>query len=213
MNEKICTLCGESFSRIVKNEIWRFRRKRNFRVKIFRKTFNMFFSNIERKNFGWLSKKSQRHFQGALYHSIGTFWRKYFWKEFASFVDCFRINSGNWAGKIWPVCQNCILSIYRNIFRKKNCFGKQMNFFTIFRHWAEFFGLLSIFLAGLIKVHSTCPKELHWGKKYIFQNTDFSIIFGQKTEIFQVLSEKVQPWLSKMKIAGATKRFRKIFFS
>ena len=45
--------------------------------------------NIERKVFGWLSGKSQRGFQAAFYFSMGTIWRKLFWKDFASSVDFF----------------------------------------------------------------------------------------------------------------------------
>ena len=71
--------------------------------------------------------------------------KKKFWKVFAFFVDFFRINSGNWAGNVWPARQNCILRIYRNVFWKKNCFGKQRKIFIIFRHWAEVFDTMSIF--------------------------------------------------------------------
>ena len=60
----------------------------------------------------------------------------------------FRIISGNWVGKSWPVSQNCILRIYGIILRKKNCFGKQLKFFIIFRHWAGSFRLLSQFFDG-----------------------------------------------------------------
>ena len=31
----------------------------------------------------------------------------------------FQINSGNWAGKLWPACQNCIHRIYKIILKKK----------------------------------------------------------------------------------------------
>ena len=99
------------------------------------------FLNFERNYFGWLSEKSQRGFQAALYLSIGTIWRKFFRKVCASLWTFFRIISSNWAGKVWPACQNCILRIYR-IFLKKKLFWKQLKFFIIFRHWAGTFRLL-----------------------------------------------------------------------
>ena len=78
-------------------------------------------------------------------------------KSFCIFCGLFRINSSKWAGKVWPACQNCILSVYRNVFWKKNNFGKQRRFLSFSGHWAEVFGLLSTFLAGLLKLPSTCP--------------------------------------------------------
>ena len=47
------------------------------------------FLNFERNYFGWLSEKSPRGFQAASYLSMGTIWRKFFRKVFASFVDFF----------------------------------------------------------------------------------------------------------------------------
>ena len=76
-------------------------------------------------------------------------WEFFEEKTFEKFLQLlwtfFRIISGNWAGKIWPVSQNCILRIYREIFWKKNCVGEKIKFFIIFRHWAGSFRLLSEF--------------------------------------------------------------------
>ena len=108
------------------------------------------FLNIERKTFRWLSEKNQR---GGAFKLLSTSpWELFEEKTFEKFLHLlwtfFRIISGNWAGKIWQVSQNCILSIYGIILRKKNCFGKQLKFFIIFRHWAGSFRLLSKFFDG-----------------------------------------------------------------
>ena len=106
-----------------------------FGCKSFAKPTICFFWNFGRKYFVWLSEKSQRGFQAAFYLSLRTFWRNFFWK-FLHFLWTFiQIISGNWAGKVWPACQNCILRIYK-IISKKKISGKQMKFFIIFRHWA-----------------------------------------------------------------------------
>ena len=47
------------------------------------------FLNIEWKNFGWLSEKSQRSFEAAFYLSRGTFWRKKLLKSFCIFCGPF----------------------------------------------------------------------------------------------------------------------------
>ena len=95
-------------------------------------------------------EKSQRGFQVAFYLSIGTFWRKKIWKVFALFVNFFRINSGNWAGKFSrPVKTAFFVSIQS--FWRKNYFGKQMKFCIIFRQWAGRFRLLVEFFEGDVR--------------------------------------------------------------
>ena len=90
-----------------------------FGWKFFAKLTSCFCLNIERKTFGWLSEKSPRGFYAAFYVSMGTLWRKYFWKVLHLLWTFFQINSGNWAGKVWPACQNCIHRIYEIILKKK----------------------------------------------------------------------------------------------
>ena len=111
-----------------------------FGWKSFRKLTKCYFLNIERKKFGWLSRKKSAGLSSCFLILHRNILQKKFLKSFCTFADFSRINCGNWAGKIRPACQNCILRIYRNIFWKKTVFGKQMKFFIIFRHWAEVFG-------------------------------------------------------------------------
>ena len=74
------------------------------------------FLNIEQKMFGWLSKKKSAGLSTSP-------WEQFEENSFEKFLHLlwtfFRIISGNWAGKLWPPCQNCILHIYKIILKKK----------------------------------------------------------------------------------------------
>ena len=92
------------------------------------------FLNNERKGFGWLSETSQCCFQAAFYLSLGTF-EEFSFEKFLLFLwTFFQIISGNWAGMVWPACQNCILRIYKIILKKK-LFWKTIE---IFHHFQTF---------------------------------------------------------------------------
>ena len=95
-------------------------------------------------------EKSQRGFQVAFYLSIGTFWRKKIWKVFALFVDFFRINSGNWAAKVWPACQNWVLPIYRNVFWKKTVL-KHKRSFSSFSNTEQNFSASCLLFGGFVR--------------------------------------------------------------
>ena len=69
----------------------------------------------------------------------------------------FQINSGNWAGKIWPACQNCVHRIYK-ITLKKPILGNKQIFSSFSDIEQEVFGFLSSFSTGMLELHSTCPK-------------------------------------------------------
>ena len=116
-------------------------------------------------------------------------------KRFCFFADFFRINFGIWTGKNWPACQNCILRVYRNIFWKKNCFGKQMKFFIIFRHWAEVFGPCLFFW----RVCWNCILRVHrntLGKKMFFKTYTFALILYKKRIFIRNLVGKNSAGLS-----------------
>ena len=81
----------------------------------------------------------------------------------------------------------------------KKTFGKQMKFSIIFRHWAEPFGLLSIFLRGLLELHSTCLRE-DFREKNVFQSLHFPKISDNKRNFFETLSEKFQRVCRKRKL-------------
>ena len=114
----------------------------------FCKTYKvLFFLNIERKTFGWLSERRSAGFQADFYLSMGTNWKKINLKSFCIFCGVFRVISGNWAGKVWPACQNCILCIYKIILKKKLFWKTNENFYPFqtlsrsFQHLLYFFGL------------------------------------------------------------------------
>ena len=138
-----------------------------FGWKFFAKLTSCFCLKNERKIFGWLSEKSPRGFYAAFYVSMGTFWRKNFWKVFASFVDIFfQINSGNWAGKVWPACQNCIHCIYK-IILKKTLLENKWIFSSFSDNEQEGFGFLSIFSTCMLELNFTCPKQ-HFNEEQFY---------------------------------------------
>ena len=95
--------------------------------------------NFGRKNFGWLSEKSQRGFQAAFYLSMGTTWRKFFLKSFCNFCGLFfgsfPVIEQEKFGR--PVKTAFIVSI--KSFWRKYCFAKQMKIFIILIQWAGSF--------------------------------------------------------------------------
>ena len=132
--------------------------QKKFRVKLFFlcKNYYLLLSFENRaENIRLTVGKSQLGFQAAFYFSNGTFWRKKF-KSFCIFCGLF--------GSI-PVIEQekfgrpvkTAFSVSIETFFEKKLFWKQMKFFIFFRHWAEVFGLLSTFVAGLLKLPSTCP--------------------------------------------------------
>ena len=182
-----------------------------FGWKSFRKLTKCYFLNIERKKFGWLSRKKSAGLSSCFLILHRNILHKSFLKSFCIFADFFRINCGNWAGKIWPACQNFILRIYRNVFWKKNCFGKQMKFFIIFRHWAEVFGPCLFFW----RVCWNCILRVHrntLGKKMSSETNTFPFFMDKNWFFFKTLSGKSSAGLSKMKFAGPKKNFATIFF-
>ena len=152
------------------------------------------FLNIEWKTFGWLSEKNLRGFQAAFYLSMGTFWRKCFGKVFADLWTFFLINSGNWAGKVWPVSQNCILRIYRIILRK-NWFGKEMKLFIIFRQWAWSFRLLGEFFDGNVRTAFYVSKRTFQRRTVLFL---FFFHFWTLSDFFWPILAKEVAELSKL---------------
>ena len=68
----------------------------------------------------------------------------------------FRIISVNWAGKVWPACENFFFCIYRNILKKK-LFWKTNEFFCPFQTVSRKFRPLVYFLVGFLQLHSMGP--------------------------------------------------------
>ena len=127
---------------------WILRFKGNFRVEVFWKTYKLlFFWTPSGKFLAGCPKQVSVAFK-LLSTSPWEFFEENFFEKFLHLLwTFFQIISGNWAGKVGPACQNCILRIYR-ILLKKNCLGKQLKFFIIFRHWAGTFRLLFEFFDG-----------------------------------------------------------------
>ena len=84
----------------------------------FRKLTKCYFLKIERKNFGRLSTKKSAGLSSCFLILHRNILQKKSLKSNFIFADSFRINFGNWAGKVWLACQNLILRIYRNVFWK-----------------------------------------------------------------------------------------------
>ena len=182
-----------------------------FGRKSFRKLTKCYFLNIERKKFGWLSRKKSAGLSSCFLILHRNILQKKFLKSFCIFADFFRINCGNWAGKVWLACQNFIPRIYINVFWKKKCFGKQLKFFIIFRHWADVFGLLSIFWRVcwnyILRVHRNTL-----GKKMFFKKYSFPIFLDKKRIFLRNFVGISSAGLSKMKFAGPRKNFWDNFF-
>ena len=105
----------------------------------FAKPTECYFLEYRAEIFRLAVRKKSAGLSSCFLHLHGNFLKKKLLKSFCIFCGpFFQISPGNWAGKVFPVCQNLIHRIYK-IISKKNSFGKQMKFFIIFRHWAGSF--------------------------------------------------------------------------
>ena len=87
-----------------------------------------------------------------------------------------------------------------------------MKFFIIFRHWADVFGLVSIFW----RVCWNCILRVHrknLGKKMFFKTYIFPIFLDKKRFSFGTLSKKVRRGYQKWNLQVQRKTFGTIFFS
>ena len=125
-----------------------------FRWKSFGKPENCSFFENPVENFRLAVQKKSAGFPSGFLPLHGNFPKKKFLKSFWIFCGLFRIISGNWAGKVWSACQNCILRINGKVFWTKNCSRKQLKFFVLFDTEQTF---SASFLAGFLQLHSTCP--------------------------------------------------------
>ena len=115
------------------------------------------FQDIEREDFGLLSKK----FRCGLQNSIPRVHRNFLMRKsflltekciVSSFSDIKQITWASYWKKIWLGCQNCIVPVHRNIL-KKNFFSKKKLYFLSFSDTEQnIFGLLS--------------KMFRWGCRY-----------------------------------------------
>ena len=77
--------------------------------------------------------------------------------------------------------QNSILRVQRNVLRKKFLW-KNFIFLIIFRPWAIYFWtVVEYFLAGLSKLHSTCPEKHFEETKILKKKCQVFSEFGRKT--------------------------------
>ena len=123
------------------------------------------FQDIEREDFGLLSKK----FRCGLQNSILRIHRNFLMRKsflltekciVSSFSDIKQITWASYWKKIWLGCQNCIVPVHRNIL-KKNFFSKKIVLFIIFGHWAKhFWPFVENVSVGLSILHSTCSREI-----------------------------------------------------
>ena len=105
----------------------------NFRVKVFCKTHKLlFFWTTSGKVLAGCAKQVSVAFR-LLSTSPWELFEEFFVERFLLFLwTFFQTISGNWAGKVWPACQNCILRIYKIILKKK-LFWKTIQFFHLFQ--------------------------------------------------------------------------------
>ena len=89
-------------------------------MKVFCKTSNLFLFEYRAENFRLAVRKKSAGLLCCLPTSPwGHFEENLFEKFLHLLWTFFQINSGNWAGKVWPACQNCIHRIYKIILKKK----------------------------------------------------------------------------------------------
>ena len=93
--------------------------------------------------------KSQRGFQAAFYFSIGTFWRKKFWKVFAFFVDFFGSIPVIEQEKFGRPVKTAFSVSIETFFVKKNCFRKQRKI-LLFSDTGQKFSASYLFFGGLV---------------------------------------------------------------
>ena len=125
------------------------------------------FLNFEQNDFGWLSEKIQRRFQAAFYLPMGTIWRSFFRKVFASFVDFFRIISSNWARKFSAGLSKQHSLYLWNHFGEKTVLENKWKFSSFLDSEQEVLGFLSSFSTGMLELHFTCPKQ-HFNEELFF---------------------------------------------
>ena len=108
------------------------------------------------------------------------FFEENFFEKFLHLLwTFFQIISGNWAGKVWPACQNCILRIYR-ILLKKKLFRKTIEVFHHFQTLSRNFSAsFRVFWRGcwscILRVqNNNLTKNSFFSKFFfIFGHTDF----------------------------------------
>ena len=137
-----------------------------FGWKFFAKLTSCFCLNIERKIFGWLSEKIRGAFMLLSTSPWGLFEEKIFEKFLHHLWTFFQINSGYWAGKVWPACQNCIHRIYK-IILKKTLLENKWIFSSFSDIEQEGFGFLSIFSTCILELNFTCPKQ-HFNEEQFY---------------------------------------------
>ena len=110
-------------------------------------------------------------------------------------------------------CQNCIIHVHRNIFRKVVFLSSSSKFFfVVFGIWAENLWILrEDFLLPLSKLHTPLLKNRFWWKKNFVQKTVNSISskFGR---VFLIVANEVTTGLSKLRCFCSNDHFNKKVF-
>ena len=159
-----------------------------FRWKFLQNLQIVIFLNIERKNFGWLSEKSQRGLQAAFSFSLGTTWRKYFRKSFShllwTFFGSFPVIEQE---KFIRSLKTAFSVSIKAFWEKETVLENKWNFSSFSDLEQKVFGFLSSFSTGMLELHSTCPKYHFNGEQFFFQ---FFFIFGHWAIFFDQFSQK-----------------------
>ena len=167
---------------------------------------------IERKNFGRLSRKKSAGLSSCFLILHRNILQKKNLKSFCIFVDFFRINFGNWAGKFgWPVKTSFYVYI-ETFFEKKNLFWKTIEIFYHFQTLSRCFRPLVFFW----RVCWNCILPVHrntLGKKMFFKKYSFPIFLDKKWIFFSELCRNKFGGFIKNEICRSKEKLLGQFFS
>ena len=136
------------------------------------------FSDIQRKNFGFLSKSFRQGCQYCILRIHDNILKDFSWGKLISFYLFRRLSekfSGSWHNFFWQGCQNCIIRVCRNNFEEKKLVWKKynLNHFRILREKLSDF--CEKVYGRVVKAASIVFIETIWElnslkKKYFSQN-------------------------------------------
>ena len=141
-------------------------------MKVFRKIYKFFFFWTSSGKSSAGCPKNSAGLSNCFLPLHGDFWKKNFLKSFGMlcglFFGSFPVIEQETFGR--PLRTAFVVSI-KSFFRRKNWFGKQMNFFIIFRQWAGSFRLLVEFFDREVKT------AFYVSKRTFQRRTVFFVIF------------------------------------
>ena len=150
--------------------------------------------------------KSQRGFQAAFYFSIGTLWRKKNFEKFLNFLWTFFWSISVIMQEKFGRPIKTAFSVSMETFFSKKTVMENKGIFLSISDTNRSFRPHVYFLAGWLKLHSTCPQE-HFREKKCFSKPTVFQWFWTTNEIFSKSCRKKFNGFVKNKNC----RFEKIF--